>query len=90
MASLKIPDLPDSPNQPTNYDFLKKLFGKKTVVARSFQATWFCTWKWLHYDELNDKAYCFYCVKGFKEKKLKAPNAEPAFVSLYLSFSAKV
>ena len=81
MAKPGIPDLPDSPNQPTSYSFPKKSFGKKTVVERSFQAAWFQTWRWLHYDETNDKAYCFYCTKGFKEKKLKAPNAEPAFVS---------
>ena len=41
MASLEIHDLPKdlhgSPNKPTSYDSLKKSFGKKTVVARSFQ-----------------------------------------------------
>ena len=50
-------------------------------MERSFQAAWFQSWRWLHYDEMTDKAYCFYCTKGFKEKKLKVPNAEPAFVS---------
>ena len=56
MAKSGIPDLPDSANQPTSHNFPKKSFGKKTVVERSFQATWFNTWKWLHYDETNDKA----------------------------------
>ena len=33
------------------------------------------------YDEVNDLAYCHTCVKGFKEKKLKAAKADAAFVS---------
>jgi len=32
LNQLRIPDLPDSPNQPASYNFPKKLFGKKTVV----------------------------------------------------------
>ena len=48
-----------------------------------FQASWFSMWKWIHYDETNDKAFCFYCVKGFKANKLKTPNADQAFVSTY-------
>ena len=34
----------------------------------------------LHYDKTNDKS-TVPISKGFKEKKLKAPNAETAFVS---------
>ena len=78
MVKPEILDLPDLSNQPT---IATVYLGKKTVVERSFQAAWFQTWRWLHYDETNNKAYCFYCTKGFKEKKLKAPNAEPAFES---------
>ncbi|XP_065903857.1 zinc finger MYM-type protein 1-like [Dysidea avara] len=74
-------NFPSAPHQPARLSFPKRSFGKKAVALRAFQASWFSMWKWIHYDETNDRAYCFYCVKGFKEGKLKAPNADPAFVS---------
>ena len=86
MAKSGISDLrhlPNSPNQQMSHSFPKRSFGKKTVVERLFQAAWFLNWKWLHYDEVNDKVYYFYCVKRVKENKLKPPNVEPAFVSYY-------
>ena len=81
MATASFPDIPSAPHQPRSITFPKRSFGKKTIALRAFQASWFSTWKWIHYDETNDKAFCFYCVKGFKEKKLKTPNADQAFVS---------
>ena len=81
MAKPGILDLPDWPNQPTSYSFPRKSIGKKIVVEHSCQAAWFQTWRWLHYDKMNEKTYCFYRTKEFKEKKLKASNAEPAFIS---------
>ena len=77
-----LPDIPDSPHQPDpGFKFPKRSFGKATVV---FQSTWFRQWPFLHYDEANDLAYCHTCVKGFKEKKMKAAKAEAAFVSVYV------
>ena len=89
MATASFPDIYSVPHQPTNITFPKRSFGKKVVALCTFQASWFSTWKWIHYDETNDKAFCFYCVKGFKENKLKAPNADQAFVSFIITHSAK-
>ena len=80
-----LPDIPDSPHQSgPGFKFPKRSFGKATVVFRSFQSTWFRQWPFLHYDEANDLAYCHTCVKGFKEKKMKAAKADAAFVSVYV------
>ena len=78
IAKPGIPDLPDSLNQPISYSFPLKLFGKKTIMEHSFQAVWFKLKDgYIMVSKMNNKVYCFYCAKGFKEKKLKSPNAEP-------------
>ena len=78
-----LPAISDSPHQPgAGTIFPKRSFGKKSVVFRSFQSSWFQQWPFLHYDETNDLAYCHTCVTAFKEKKMKASSkADPAFVS---------
>ena len=77
-----LPEIPLSPHQPgAGFKFPKRSFGKKTVVTRSFQASWFQQGPFLHYDEANDLAYCHTCVTGFKEKKMKSSKSDPAFVS---------
>ena len=76
-----LPDIPERPHQPgPDFKFPKRAFGKKSVVFRSFQHSWFKQWMFLHYDEKNDLAYCHTCVMGFKQKKMKASKADPAFV----------
>ena len=42
-------ELPSVPHQPKSFDFPKSSFGKKVIVKRSFQASWFDRWSWLHY-----------------------------------------
>ena len=37
---------------------------------------WFEKWPWLHYNELNNLAYCFTCTKVIKEKKVKIGNMD--------------
>ena len=49
------------------------MLGKKTEVKHSLHAA-------LHYDKMNDKS-TMPISEGLKEKKLKAPNAETAFVN---------
>ena len=76
-----LPEISSLPHQPTAFSFPKRSFGKKNVSLRSFQASWFRQWPFLHYDEARDVVHCHTCVMGFKEKKVKASNADPAFVS---------
>ena len=70
----------DSPHQPRKFLFPKREFGVKSIVRRSFQASWFDTWKWLHYDEESDTAFCHTCIKAFKEKKLFSNSCDPSFI----------
>ena len=78
----EIPDIPSCPYQPdSRCKFKPRPFGKKKVVLRSFQPSWCQKWSWIHYQETKDLAFCHICIRGFKEKKIKASNADPAFVS---------
>ena len=53
----------NTPNQPsTSFKFLWSKFGKK---KGSFQAQWFQKWKWLHYNEAEDRAYWHTCVSSY-------------------------
>ena len=67
-----LPAIPSRPHQPTAFSFPKRSFGKKKVTFRSFQASWFRQWPYLHYDEARDLAFCHTCVMAFKEKRVKA------------------
>ena len=51
---------------PTSLWFPKRSFGEKYPVLRSFQAAWFKTWPFLHYDEGKDLSCYHICVKGFR------------------------
>ena len=55
-----IGDLPLEPIQPNHIAFPSRSFGKSAAVNRSFQATWFNKFGWLHYDVTQD---CFTCCK---------------------------
>ena len=76
-----VDSLGNQPNQPATFSFPKKEFGKKNPVSRSFQATWFKKWPWLHYDQTNDRAFCFTCMKASKLGNLKvcASKGDDAF-----------
>ena len=54
-----IKELQDSPYQPTNISFPYCSFGVTKPVKRSFQASWFNRFHWLHYDSTLDSAFCF-------------------------------
>ena len=56
----------DSPYQPKNFKFPTKSFGSKNPTKRSFQTAWFESFKWLHYDERRDAAYCHTCLKALQ------------------------
>ena len=81
-AKLPTPSVAEKPHQPLSFKFPKREFGKKSVVKRSFQPQWFARWKWLHYDEERDLAFCFTCVKAYKENKLHpSANVETTYIS---------
>ena len=69
------------PHQPRTFSFPKRQFGKSKPALRSFQASWFGSWSWLHYHEATDSAFCFLCAKAIREKKMSSGNADVAFVS---------
>ena len=46
-SATDLPDIGNKPNQPRRYQFPKRSFGKKNVVYRSFQPTWFDRCQWL-------------------------------------------
>ena len=75
----ELPAIPACPHQPADFDFPKSPFEK---TMRSCQASWFKQFKFLHYDEARDLLFCHICVSGFRQKKLKGSNADPAFVSV--------
>ncbi len=57
-------------NQPHDFSFPKRQFGKSKIVYRAFQSQWFNKWKWLHYDEANDAAFCYLCMSAVKKHKI--------------------
>jgi len=74
--------LPDSPNHPsTLFKFPDHEFGKKHIVKRSRQSSWFPKWKWLHYNEDDDVAFCHLCVTALVTNKIKWNKGESTFVS---------
>ena len=59
------------PNQPVDCTFLRREFGKNKITYRSFQRQWFKQWRWLHYDNTRDVAYCHYCVSAINSGKMQ-------------------
>ena len=79
-----IPDVGSKPHQAlVNFKFPYREFGKQKLVKRAFQHSWFAKWKWLHYEEDMDKAFCYNCIQAYKEDKLRASNLELAFIHLW-------
>ena len=50
-------------HQPRKYHFPEHSFGSKGE-KRSFKASWFDTWPWLHYQETSNWVICFYCCEA--------------------------
>ena len=69
------------PHQPRTFTFPSRSFGKTKIVSRSFQSKWFDKYKWLHYDEAQDAAYCYTCRTADEQNKLKSKYKESAFIS---------
>jgi hypothetical protein len=81
---LVLPNVGEAPNQPLDFAFPKRDFGKTKVVRRAFQAQWFTKWPWLHYDSGQDLAFCYTCVTAVASGKLKLSTGnvkDSAFIS---------
>ena len=66
----------DGPNQPRGFDFPSKKLGQ---YERAFQAHWFDMYKWLHYDELTDSAFCYTCMKAKRVGAVSSTKMDEAF-----------
>ena len=71
----------EGPHQPWSLNFPSRQFGKSKVVSRSFQSKWFDKYKWLHYDEAQDAAYCYTCRTANGQNKLKSKYKDSAFIT---------
>ena len=75
-------DVQDSPHHPaTTFVYTKREFGKKNIVKRSFQSSWFTKWTWLHYCEEADVVFCHTCVLALRQKKMQRNRGDVAFTS---------
>ena len=73
--------LGDNPNQPKNFTFPKQSYGKAKITNRAFQQKWLERWRWLHYDSVGDKVFCYLCIMALKTGKMKPHgNIDEAFV----------
>ena len=82
-AKVSTPSIGAVPYQPNPFHFPKREFGRPPhVTRRLFQLSWFAKWTWLHYNEEEDAAYCFYCIKAFQQNKLHGiSNIESTYIS---------
>ena len=77
-----------TPNQPKNFQFPKKDYGKQ---SRSFQSSWFKDYPWLHYDEISDSAFCYICISQNNKGNLtSARNMEKTFISTGFQIGRKL
>ena len=81
-----IPDLPANPHQPHLTAFPKRSFGKAKLVYRSFQASWFKEFPFLHYDEAKDVAFCHTFTTAIRQKKIRTGSVDGSFVSWLYSY----
>ena len=72
--------LASKPHQPRNFRFPRREFGKKTIIQRAFQPSWFDRFAWLHYDEARDAAFCHICCSASTQKRLKTSHKESTFL----------
>ena len=58
-SELATTDLPERSHQPVpDFIFLKRSYGKKSVIPGSYQHSCFSKWPFLHYNEAEDTVIC--------------------------------
>ena len=77
-----MPNVGEKTNQPKQFSFPKRDYGKKAVMKHAFQQQWFHNWPWIHLDEMKDVTFCHTCVTAVRSKKLKnvPSNGNLAFI----------
>ena len=73
----------DRSNQPKQFRLSEWKFGSSKVVSRKFMKDWFDKLPWLHYDELNDRAFCHTCIVAHNKEHMSTVTntIEPTFIS---------
>ena len=77
------PPIDDAPNQPMNFSFPGRNFGKQVIVRRKFNKDWFGKFSWLHYDESSDRAFCHTCIRAYNQECFTTANdtIKPSFIT---------
>ena len=91
-ASLgSVADVSEKPNQLLDFAFPKHQFGKTKVINCSFQAQWFQEFRWLHYDQFHNLAFCHNRVHAVQSGKMKsvAENVDLEFISCWFAPSGE-
>ena len=57
--------LGDQPKQTKCLPFPIRTFGLKKPIYRTLESSWFKKCPWIHYDQVNDKVFCFTCLKAW-------------------------
>ena len=86
-CEVPLPEIGESPNQPSDFSFPSQKFGKSNVVSRAFQSSWFARWKWLYYDATQDLVFCHTCVVATKTGKMKLGGNMKDSIFLFGGFS---
>ena len=68
------------PNQPKDFSYPKRNFSKNGKDERSFLPSWYETWKWLRYNEIDDTVYCIICLNAKRFHMLSDVKVEETFV----------
>ena len=69
------------PHQPGDFKFPVTTFGhNRSAGQRSFQPAWFDRYKWLHYEEKSDSAFCYTCIKAVQNNMISSSKADMAFI----------
>ena len=67
------------PYQPRNNITFPKTQYK--LFKQAFQSSWFDRFPWLHYDVVNDSAFCFTCIKAASQNLITSSKIEQTFVT---------
>ena len=71
---------PRGPHQPGDFKFPVTTFGNNQFARqRSFQPTWFDRYKWLHYKEKSDSAFCYTFIKAVQNNMIPSSKVDLAF-----------